>query len=485
MRAVRNGANKGSPEPATPAGYTFILEGALGTLRLQSSGGDIEGDRAIAEVRRRLDDAVQKGGIAPEVLMLMARAFARAELDPGRTLQQAMITAMEAQSPSMPAAPTPAEISDHFRELAAALDNDPFEIYAELATTAAAFPPDHHATMAGALAISDSEAVREAALGFAFSPDPAVSAAALAAVSQRVRAPSVSSKAIDRLVRMRPWLSKTRRPNVDTAIRALRPKAAAPLPVERWEIRGVLASLCDGVGAQSLFALAKRGRRFALASLLVKSEIGVADAWVRDGMTKAEADALITEIVAGAEAVEVSISLLERRLADALAINVARDVPPPFGLLQVVETLGLGPIHPESISPLLLVEALIADLPSARTDTVAAQTAHRASMSWEQEFETITSWFEAGEAVETLLQPLRTRKRRIAAVSAQLLPTRRKFWAERCAWMAATLKEGAAEGDDTWCDFALVARDLVGQRPLAEIPLAARIATATVEAFEQ
>ena len=135
----------------------------------------------------------------------------------------------------------------------------------------------------------------------------------------------------------------------------MRSKAVAPLPVERWEIRGVLASLCDGAGAQSLFALAKRGRRFALASLLVKSEIGVADAWVRDGMTKAEADALITKIVSGAEAVEVSISLLEQRLADALVINVARDVPPPFGLLQVVERLGLGPLHPESISPLALV----------------------------------------------------------------------------------------------------------------------------------
>jgi hypothetical protein len=96
-----------------------------------------------------------------------------------------MMTAMEAQSPSMPAAPTPAEVSDHFGELAAALDNDPFEIYAELATTAAAFPADHHATMAGALAISDSEAVREAALGFVFSPDPAVSAAALVAISRQ------------------------------------------------------------------------------------------------------------------------------------------------------------------------------------------------------------------------------------------------------------------------------------------------------------
>ncbi len=124
----------------------------------------------------------------------------------------------------MPAALTPDDISDHFAELAAALDNDPFEIYAELATTAAALPAEHYAAMADALAMSDSDAVREAALGFAFSPDPAVSSAALIAVSQQGRGPLVSSKVVDRLVRMRPWLSETRRPNVDTAIRALRPK---------------------------------------------------------------------------------------------------------------------------------------------------------------------------------------------------------------------------------------------------------------------
>jgi hypothetical protein len=478
-------AHRKRPDDRMIEAYAFMLESALGTLRLQANGGDVGADHAIAAVRNRLDYTLQKGSVVPEVLMLMARAFARAELDPGRALQEAMMSAMEAQFSSMPAALRPEDISDHFAELAAAFDNDPFEIYAELATTAAAFPAEHHAGMADALAMSDSEAVREAALGFALSPDPAVSSAALIAVSQQGRGPLVSSKVVDRLVRMRPWLSETRRPNVDTAIRALRPRAAPPLPVERWEIRSVLASLCDGAGAQSLFALAKRGRRFALASLLVKTEFGVVDAWVRDGMTKAEADALIGEIVSGAEAVEVSIGLLEQRLADALAINVARDFPPPFGLLQVAEMLGLGPLHPESISPPVLVEALIADLPPEQTDTVAALAAHRASAKWEQEFETLGSWFEAGEAVERLLQPVRTRKRRIEAVSAQLLPTRRAFWAERCAWMAATLKEGADEGDNTWRDFALVARDLVGERPLASIPLAARIAAATVEAFEQ
>src|SRR5439155_25951618 len=134
-----------------------------------------------------------------------------------------------------------------------------------------------------------------------------------------------------------------------------------------------------------------------MAFLLMKTEVGVADAWVRDGMTKAEADALITQIVAEAEAVEVSIGLLEQRLADALAINVARDVPPPFGLLQVAETLGLGPLHPESIRPPALVEALIGDLPPGRGGTKAVLAALRASVRWEQGFETVTSWFEAGE----------------------------------------------------------------------------------------
>ena len=229
VRCLLAEAHRTRPQDRMIAAYAFLLEGALVTLRLQASGGDVGAQHAVAEVRDRLGDALQNGGVTPEVLMLLARAFGRAELDPGRILQQAMMTAMEAQAAPIAAALTAAEISDHFAELAAALNNDPFEIYAELATTAAAFPPEHHAAMAGALAMSDSEAVREAALGFAFSADPAVSSAALVAISRQGRASTVSSKVIDRLVRMRLWLSEARRPNIDTAIRTLRPRATLPL----------------------------------------------------------------------------------------------------------------------------------------------------------------------------------------------------------------------------------------------------------------
>src|SRR5215470_2689923 len=132
-------ARRKRPNDRMIEAYAFMLEAALGTLRVQANGGNMDADHAIAEVR-----------------MVVARAFARAELDPGQALQEAMMSAMEAQSASMPAALRPQDIADHFAELAAALDNDPFAIYAELAATAAAFPAEHHAAMAGALAISDA-----------------------------------------------------------------------------------------------------------------------------------------------------------------------------------------------------------------------------------------------------------------------------------------------------------------------------------------
>jgi hypothetical protein len=43
-----------------------------------------------------------------------------------------------------------------------------------------------------------------------------------------------------------------------------------------------------------------------------------------------------------------------------------------------------------------MVEALLAELPPERTSTAAAQSAHRASAEWEQNYETVVTWFEAG-----------------------------------------------------------------------------------------
>jgi hypothetical protein len=179
------------------------------------------------------------------------------------------------------------------------------------------------------------------------------------------------------------------------------------------------------------------------------------------------------------------MSFVERRLADALARNVETGRPPPFALVQVAETLGLAPLQPAAVSPAMLADTLLAKLAPERTGPEAVLAAHEASETWTLEFDAVSTWFEAGPEVEALLRPLKSRKKRLDAILKQLLPARRQFWAGRCAWMAATLEEQAEDDDDAWIEFALVARDLAGDKPLDAIPLARSIAAATVEVFAQ
>ena len=161
-------SRRNRPDERMINAYAFMLGEALGTLRINANGGNVQADHAIAEVREKLREALTTGIVAPALLMQVARAFAHAELDPGPALQGAVVSGMEAQSATMAIEPEPEDITGHFDSLAAALDNDPFAIHAELAATGAAFPPEHRAAMVSALATSTTAAIREAALGFAF-----------------------------------------------------------------------------------------------------------------------------------------------------------------------------------------------------------------------------------------------------------------------------------------------------------------------------
>lgn len=475
-------AGRKRPQHRIVEACCFLLEGALNDLRLAANGGDRAARTALEEACRAVDKAVTADRPAPDVLMLIARAFAQAGLDPGSALKDAMIAGIEAGLSGKPMPPRRGELGEQLAPLADALGQDPFAVHAELAASGAAFPSGHRAAMAAELADSAIPALRDAALGFLLDADPAPGIAVLEALEAQARRQPVPSRLVERLVSLRPWLPPARQARLDNAIRALRANAAAPLPGPPSEITGLLASLCDGAGAQSLFALLKTRRRFALASVLIKAEVGVADAWVRDGMAKREADRIRAEIAGAAEAVDVPISFIRRRLGDALATNLAGQTPPPFGLLQVAEVLGLGPLQPAAISPVALVEHLLAALPPDQTGPGATRAAHAHAADWPELFATVGSWFEAGESIEALLRAIPSRRRRIEAVLTRHLPARRRFWAERCAWMAATLKDSAGDGEE-WLSFALVARDLAGGEPLPDIALFDVIAAKTVDAY--
>lgn len=461
----------------------FLLEGALTDLRIAGNGGDSAARAHLTEAFQAVETAVTASHLSSDVLMLIARAFVQAGLEPGPALKEATLASVEAGVSLWPIPPKPEGFADQLAPVAEALGHDPFAIHAEIAATGAAFPAEHRAAMAAELATSTILAVRDAALGFLLDAVPAPGAAVLKALVAQARRHPAPSRLVERLVCLRPWLPSVRQAKLDAAIRTLRANAAAPEPTPRSEVVRQLASLCDGAGAQSLFALLKIGRRFALASVLIKADVGVADAWLREDMSKREAEGVVAQIIAGAEAVEVSAGFVTMRLADALAMNVGRQTPPPFGLLQVSEALGLGILQPAALSPIALAERLLAGLPPDRTGPRATAAAHVEAADWPEQFETVASWFEAGEAVEALLRPIPTRRKRIEAVLTRHLPGRRLFWAERCALMAATLKDSTADHGETWLAFALVARDLASGEPLADVPLFDIIAETTADAF--
>lgn len=476
-------ATKKRPTARTVEACCFLLEGALTNLRIAGNGGNSAVRAQLAEACQAVEVALTANRLPSNVLMLIARAFVQAGLEPGPALKAATLAGMDTKTvpgimPARPGGP-----ADQLAPIAEALGHDPFAIHAEISATGAAFPAEHRAAMAAELASSTSPAVCDAALGFLLDADPAPGAAVLEALVTRARRRPAPSRLVERLVCLRPWLPPMRQAKLDAAIRTLRANAAPPEPAPRVEAVRRLASLCDGAGAQSLFALVKTGRRFALASVLIKTDVGIADAWLREDMAKREADGVIAQIIAGAEAVEVSAGFVTMRLADGLAMNVGRQTPPPFGLLQVSEALRLGILQPAALSPLALAERLLAGLPPDRTGPAATAAAHVDAADWPEQFETVASWFEAGEAVEALLRPITTRRRRVEAVLTQHLPGRRVFWAERCAWMAATLKDSTADHGEAWLTFALVARDLARGNALADVPLFDIIAEMTVGAF--
>jgi len=485
-RAAFAEARARRPKAARIDGFVFLLGAALDELRLRGNGGSTAAKRELDMVMALLGVESAKGGAEPGMLMALARALTMAGLPPPTALQKAMVAGIDVAAHYSGSEAHPGKMQADLDKIAQELGDDPFRIQSEMAAMAAAFPVEHRCALIHGLALSANAEVRAAGLGFVLDPEERCALVALSAAregAQRYSPPAIN---VARLVRMRPWLPQTRHAATDELIAHLRRTASAPEPAAHGEVKQWFTTAADGAGAQSLFALIKEGRMWAAASVLVKHGEGVCDAWVADGMSKREAAELAAQFIEEADAVEVTSDFFVQRVGDALAGNAEAN-PPPFGLVQVLEAVAFGPLPPRAVSPAAICEALLSAAPDDQIGAEALAHAQASAPRWRERIGTIDTWFEADETVEALLGPIRGRKKRVAAVLAEILPLRREFWAGRVAWTAAALR--AKSGVDPiltplWIDMALVARAIVSDAPLAGMPLMRLIADDTVRVFE-
>ena len=321
--------------------------------------------------------------------------------------------------------------------------------------------------------------IDQAVAGFVLHPDAVLAQSVGEALAASATRTPVESSLIERLVRMRPWLPQTRQAHLDATIRAMRLNALSPVKPELPRVIRCYVSVCDGSGTRSLFVTQRVGAHYQLASVMMKLA-GVADAVVLPELSKAAMGDMVRQMKSSVPVMETDLAGITRMLELAIADNFASGNLPPFKLVEVVESLGLGPIHPHHASPMDIVTGLLADLPPEQTNPTAVASAHADILASEFKYQ----WFEAGEALEDLLYPVKGSQQRVAKLMKAYLPERRLFWARQCAISALALRGDEKTRHSPWRQLALVGRDIASDSPLDQIPLMKQVAEISVRAFE-
>ena len=383
----------------------------LDKVRIDGNDGLRQARDEREDILQMIDDAAESDQLQGVAAMSLSRILTEAGWPTPEVLKQAAVASLE-QADFVPASPEQlkASLTSSLAELVQQVDGDGFALQAQLSSIMAAFPNETAAELLHVLASEAEGTLALAFVGFALHPDQKIAVFVLdglAAISGR----SVDSRLVERLVRMRTWVPEARRAAADAAVRALRPKVGAPVMTTADELRKIRMTVSDGSGGRSLVFATHKGRAHNAFAVLIKTQ-GVAEILCMDDIGKAEVDALFEQVKSSAASSDADLAGAQRMLGLALADNLAAGVPPPYELVRLVERLGLGPLTPDTTSAVEAAAELLANLLPLEADAETLAQAHAAVIG----SATAQSWFEAGETIENLLAPARTKKQRVDAL---------------------------------------------------------------------
>jgi hypothetical protein len=349
---------------------------------------------------------------------------------------------------------------------------DAFAAHEEIRSLTAIFPPHFRARLIEALAMDPHARGRSSAVGFLLDTEEAAALAAARGLGAAATMGVLDSECRGRIEMVRAWLPPGRRQALDSAV----PPAAPPGLHPAGQLLKTVVSICDGSGAAALLAVVKRGTRHSIAAVLTKPA-GIADAFVVEDLSRSDAASLERRYAASTPTSQVPLAAWVRLVGLAIGRNLAPGAPPPFGLVRALEALGLASLVPETATAGEIIEQALAG--SADIESPAAiERAHRSVIGADLS----DNWFEAGEAVDAVLRSTDSIQEGAQALIESYLPGRRAFWATQCALSALALKDSASIRGAFWKDLALVGRDLLGDVPIADIPLMRQIADASATA---
>jgi hypothetical protein len=457
--------------------YAYLLANALEVLRYEVELGKSGALALLDRLRHRVLAASQDERVEPHMLMMILSQFVTAKLDLGEDLRSAMQNAIESDSPELSEAAAMDDIARHLAQVAEDLDGNPYAIHSCLAETAGTMPDDVRATLIMAAFAQGSPAIREAFVGWLLDSASIVRRNVAHMLGDGDGA--VSGTMLRRMIAIRNWLPERDRPKLDDAIRAQRLKNVACASWPKTKLLELYVTGFDGSGAQSILGVVSEGRKRAVAGVLLKQHFGVRDAWVQHGAATAEARSIIATMDSQTVLIPTTLKYVLEAVRYFLGVNAHANLMPPFNLLDFAETIGLSEINPEHAPVEEFIASLCSELTTEHFTEAAVAKALKASGQWVHRNHTLESWFEDGDDVIAVLnqKKLSQAKRKTLLLSGPL-QKRRRHWAELVALTALTIKhepQGAG-----WEEMVVVARELLGSRPLNEFGVMNEVVNTTI-----
>jgi hypothetical protein len=163
-----------------------------------------------------------------------------------------------------------------------------------------------------------------------------------------------------------------------------------------------------------------------------------------------------------------------------LALGHQTGTMPPFGLVRLLEAVGLSSVQPQLMGAASLLDT-IEEGRATGADALEHLLAESVDLAADYAF--IDSWFESGDEVDAVLVGNRQAShKRAALVMEKVLEPRREWWTQVAAWAACILYR--AGNGERWQEFYALASALVQGRALKEIPLMYKVASQTVSAWQ-
>ncbi len=374
----------------------------------------------------------------------------------------------------------PPNLEKTFDEIAARSPDGPFQAMEALMADLDLFPPEGQVLAIAEMAKARNPLIRELAALLLLHPNREVRRHVPGVFSELISPKSVSPVSLRRMIGLRGWLPEAERPALDHLIAGLRAARVECAPMPPLRRAKVYASPMDGSGAQGFLIVVGQKRVFQLMTVLVKQGWGIRETFTHYRLSREEVESIVGDMTRETKSQLIEPRYMSRVISHFIRVGRQKGSPPPAGLLQVAEAMGVEYWAPRRLvldEEISVLEELI-DPRYLASEYV--KEVLDGSRRWQADKDFAISWFEDDNRVDEVLKSIfggdslpsfehieKARKR----IMKEVIETKYDVWAERLLSMTLWAKACKGDGPVAWEDLFIIARQFRLGIPAKKIPL--------------